>query len=200
MMAKARRRRKKPPPASAAAAPPLVMPGPSGYRGQMPPAPPLVPPEAMLSIKINGWYFGGSRGLRQGDPLSPYLFAMVMEVLSMKLNQGTMQQGFQFHWRTKESNFTRLFFYDDIIIFCHGSLVTVNIINSCIHSFSLFSGLIPNVQKSRCFLANTDPNTSQNIISTLGFSCGSTYKIFRSPSYLFKVILPRLHSSYSQDY
>lgn len=131
---------------------------------------------AMFSVKINGslaGFFPSSRGLRQGDPLSPYLFVFVMEMLSLNLNKGSMEPSFKFHWRTKACNISHLFFADDILIFCHADLQTISIIHSCIQSFSLYSGLLPNTQKSQCFFANTKPEPKQAILSILGFQQGT---------------------------
>ncbi|KAK4380831.1 Retrovirus-related Pol polyprotein from type-2 retrotransposable element R2DM [Sesamum angolense] len=76
---------------------------------------------AHYSVVVNGGvhgYFAGARGLRQGDPMSPYLFVLVMEVLHMILQQLIEQDGeFRYHWRCQELNLFQLSFADDLILF-----------------------------------------------------------------------------------
>ncbi|KAK4384182.1 hypothetical protein Sango_3083500 [Sesamum angolense] len=57
--------------------------------------------------------------IRQGDPMSPYLFVLVMEVLQMILQQFIDQDGqFLYHWRCTELKLFQLSFADDLLLLC----------------------------------------------------------------------------------
>lgn len=73
---------------------------------------------------VNG-YFKGKRGLRKGDPLSPYLFVMVMNILSHMLNRAARQNGFKYHSQCKSTKLTHLSFAYDLLIFIDGSISSV---------------------------------------------------------------------------
>ncbi|KAL0290173.1 UNVERIFIED_CONTAM: putative ribonuclease H protein, partial [Sesamum radiatum] len=79
---------------------------------------------AHYSVMVNGevhGFFAGARGLRQGDPMSPYLFVLVMEVLHMILQQFIEQDGeFRYHWRCQDLNLFQLSFADDLLLFSSG--------------------------------------------------------------------------------
>ncbi|XP_039009733.1 uncharacterized protein LOC120138287 [Hibiscus syriacus] len=64
------------------------------------------------SIVFNGslvGYFKAARGVRQGDPLSPYIFVLVMNVLPNLLNVAATKGVFSYHPKCKRICLTHLF-------------------------------------------------------------------------------------------
>ena len=112
----------------------------------------------MFSVKINGaleGFFPSNCGLRQGDPLSPYLFVIGMEVLSTYLKHDlNSDPQFAFHWRTSKIKLSHLVFADDLLLFCRGEYHSISRLNDTLVKFSVTSGLQPNTQKSSWFFCN----------------------------------------------
>ncbi|XP_022039943.1 uncharacterized protein LOC110942475 [Helianthus annuus] len=107
------------------------------------------------SICVNGdvhGYFRGSRGLRQGDPLSPYLFTLVMEVLTCILKQNaTLDLSFRFHNRCGKQQIINLCFAYDLFLFARGDVSSASCIMRSLTTFTNMSGLVPSIQKSTAF-------------------------------------------------
>jgi hypothetical protein len=110
---------------------------------------------ARFSVLVNGTpagFFSSSRGLRQGDPLSPLLFVIVMEALSKMLtvtvNRGLLS-GFSVGSRLSEGlNISHLLFADDTLIFCGAIPHHLRILRVLLLCFEVVSGLKVNMAKS----------------------------------------------------
>ncbi|GJY22232.1 RNA-directed DNA polymerase, eukaryota, reverse transcriptase zinc-binding domain protein [Tanacetum coccineum] len=113
-----------------------------------------------FSICINGErhsYFKGGRGLRQGDPISPYLFTLIMEILTLLLQRKIRNNNkFKYHHGCKELQLVNLCFADDLMIFCNGDPISAELITEALNEFSKVSGLFPNLNKSTLFFCLAD--------------------------------------------
>ncbi|KAL2247990.1 UNVERIFIED_CONTAM: hypothetical protein Sindi_2651300 [Sesamum indicum] len=112
-----------------------------------------------FSIGLNGnpyGFFAGARGLRQGDPLSPYLFVLVMEVLHLGLLQLIEQDlQFSYHWKCEPAKLFQLGFADDLLLFCRADLNSLRTLKRGLDRFAEWSGLRLNVQKSHVIISRS---------------------------------------------
>ncbi|RVW46483.1 putative mitochondrial protein [Vitis vinifera] len=110
---------------------------------------------AKFSVLVNGvlaGFFSSSKGLRQGDPLSPYLFVMGMEVLSVLITRA-VEGGFIYGcriWRGRGQavNISHLLFADDTIVFCEAKKEFLTYLSWILFWFEAASGLKINLDKS----------------------------------------------------
>ncbi|GKE32772.1 putative reverse transcriptase domain, reverse transcriptase zinc-binding domain protein, partial [Tanacetum coccineum] len=104
---------------------------------------------ASFSISINGdihGYFKGKRGLRQGDPLSPYLFTLVMEVLTLLLKRKVrLSDSFRYHKHCEDLQLINVCVADDLFIFARCEVDSARIIMEGLDEFKLSSGLVPSI-------------------------------------------------------
>ncbi|RVW37936.1 Transposon TX1 uncharacterized 149 kDa protein [Vitis vinifera] len=110
---------------------------------------------ASFSVLVNGTptgFFQSSKGLRQGDPLSPYLFVIAMEVFSAFLQravEGGYLSGCRVKGRSEEGALiSHLLFADDTLVFCKPSQDHLTHLSWLLMWFEAASGLRINLDKS----------------------------------------------------
>ncbi|KAJ9535163.1 hypothetical protein OSB04_un001758 [Centaurea solstitialis] len=130
-----------------------------------------------FSLCLNGesvGFFKGERGIRQGDPLSPYLFTIVMEGFGMLFKRCIAEaENFGFHHGCSDLQLTHLCFADDLFVFTYGDVASVSILKKALDLFALRSGLAPNLQKSDVFFGNVADNEKTAILNCISFREGS---------------------------
>ncbi|KAL0298098.1 UNVERIFIED_CONTAM: hypothetical protein Scaly_3072800 [Sesamum calycinum] len=108
---------------------------------------------ASFSVSLNGsihGFFKGGRGLRQGDPMSPYLFVLVMEIWNLLLKFRIKEAAdFQYHWKCKDIGLINLCFADDVLLFCKAHLPSIIVISDTLNEFAALSGLKVNRLRAR---------------------------------------------------
>ncbi|KAL6190712.1 hypothetical protein ACLB2K_037106 [Fragaria x ananassa] len=121
-----------------------------------------------MALIINGSLgkrFQPSRGLHQGDPLSPFLFLFINGVLSSMINKMCDQNVLDAVRITENGPLVSHFFFaDDSLFFLKASLYNCETLSDTFHLYCTTSGQSINVNKSSLYFS---PNTRQEIVHLL---------------------------------
>jgi hypothetical protein len=105
----------------------------------------------ILLNRVPGIWFLGivllTRGLRQDDPLSPMLFILVMDILSLLVQRASKEGRLQ-PLSSKQLKHRMSLYADDAVIFLRPDPADINLVLDILQLFGKPSGLQTNVQKS----------------------------------------------------
>ncbi|CAA0837929.1 Uncharacterized mitochondrial protein AtMg01250, partial [Striga hermonthica] len=125
-----------------------------------------------FSFKINGSISGyvlPSRGIRQGDPLSPYLFLIVTELLTA-LVQHSISSGMLKGLKLSRNGpvLSHILFADGSLFFLKAGTDQAGFLMSILEKYRLFTGQTVNLQKSAVFFSrNTSDHLKRSICNAL---------------------------------
>ena len=125
---------------------------------------------ASFSVLVNnvpGKPFSPSRGIRQGDPLSPYIFVIAMEYLARKLQAESLKPksdiGIKLVPRSTSIPF--LSFADDTLILAKANYKKISTIKEILNEFAEKSGLNINFGKSSIQFSKNIENNEAHILA-----------------------------------
>lgn len=114
--------------------------------------------------------FHPSRGIIQGDPLSPFLFILMVKELGKGIKEALHTQQLRGLSFSKTPSFTHQQFMDDNMLFGHPSIQEALKLKSFLIEFSDASGASVHSTKSQIFFFHTPAVTQSSIACILGFT------------------------------
>ncbi|XP_058747133.1 uncharacterized protein LOC131620133 [Vicia villosa] len=113
------------------------------------------------------------KGLRQGDPISPLLFVVVMEYLHRKLKDLHSVPNFKAHNKCKKAGIVEVSFADDLLLFSRGDKQSVQLMMQKYEEFSRATGLVVNLAKCKVYCGGMNKEQEESIAEIIGFKVGS---------------------------
>ncbi|XP_026443633.1 uncharacterized protein LOC113343717 [Papaver somniferum] len=126
---------------------------------------------ARISVMINGspeGFFSITRGLRQGDPLSPLIFVLIEDILSRNLSKLFARRSMHTMVSKKGGAPTHLLFADDILIFCRGNLLSLQNLMYMLGMYQRASGQSVNRTKRKLYYGGGHGSRATAISNYLG--------------------------------
>lgn len=120
---------------------------------------------AILLNGVPGNWINCKRGLRQGDPLSPYLFLLVAETLQAMIRRRASDIR---HPLVPDAGCVTLQYADDTLIVLRGSLSDVQCLKEVLGLFSEATGLLINYHKSSLVPLHLDQELIDQCVNVLG--------------------------------
>ena len=118
--------------------------------------------DAKLCVLQNGIFssfFSIGRGCRQGDPVSPYLFNLCVEIMGLMIRQNKNIKGI----RIEKETICLLQYADDTVLFLDGSEKSLKSALDLLFQFSKFSGLKPNINKTKAIWIGSKCGSSDTL-------------------------------------
>lgn len=112
-----------------------------------------------------------SKGIRQDDPLSPYLFILYMDYLGQLIHENCKENCWN-PVKTSRSGptFSHLFFANDLVLFTKANQANCDTMREVLDKFCDQSRQTINVAKSRVYFSpNIGDNIHETLCDTLGF-------------------------------
>lgn len=148
--------------------------------------------------------FQPQRGVRQGDPLSPYLFVLCMERLSQMITAAVRQGSWKaIRMGRRGVPLSHLFFADDLIIFCKAELDQIEVVQKILSDFCAASGHKVSNSKTKIFFSRNVSLGLRSVISGqfqyeqadgLGRYLGVPLLTGRMSSSIYRYILDRIRA------
>ena len=151
--------------------------------------------------------FSPSKGIRQGDPFSLYLFILCSEVLARLINRDVERgqiNGLKIAPRAPP--ISKLLYADDVLLFCGAKTNEVSSLLRCVEKYCVWSSQLVSIDKSDVFVSKgVHPHFCRQIKDQWGFkTLPKDAKYLRLPLFLthkkakdFSFVKERLESKVS---
>jgi hypothetical protein len=135
------------------------------------------------AVLVNGNPCGSinpSRGIRQGDPISPYLFILCAEGLSAMIEKANMEGLITGVPTSKHGpRISHLLFADDSLLFCRSTRSQWDYLANLLRRYEEASGQRLNCSKTCIFFSTNTPQAiREEIVETVGIPITQRYDTY----------------------